>query len=60
MPIRLDDEECLVWLRDPSISPFVAIKRDRKMQRNILTDETLNNPKSFLNKIKRKCLQTSN
>ena len=55
MPIRLNDEECLEWLRDPGISPFVAIKRDRKIQRNILTEETLNNPRSFLNKIKRKC-----
>jgi hypothetical protein len=55
MPLRLDDEECLEWLRDPSVSPFVAIKRDRETRRNILSEDTLNNPRSFLNRVKRKC-----
>lgn len=55
MPIRLDDEQCLEWLRDPSISPFENNYVMRKYRKDILTEETLNNPKSFLNKVKRKC-----
>jgi hypothetical protein len=55
MPIRLDDEQCLEWLRDPSISPFENNYVMRKYRKDILTEETLNNPKSFLNRVKRKC-----
>ena len=55
MPLRLDDEECLEWLRDPSISPFENNYVARKNRKDILSEETLNNPKSFLNRVKRKC-----
>ena len=55
MPLRLDDEECLEWLRDPSVSPFVNNIVVRKNRKDILSEETLNNPKSFLNRVKRKC-----
>ena len=51
-PIKLNDEHCLLWVKDPSVSPF-------KSRKNILTDEKLQNPKSFLNKIKRKCFYNS-
>ena len=50
--IKLNDDHCLLWVKDPSISPFISRK-------NILTDEKLKNPKSFLNKIKRRCFFNS-
>lgn len=56
MPIRLNDEHCLLWIKDPSISPFVNNKNKR---RNILSEEALKNPKSLLNKIKRRCFFNS-
>jgi len=51
-PIKLNEDHCLLWVKDPSVSPFISRK-------NILTDENLENPKSFLNKIKRKCFFNS-
>ena len=51
-PIKLNDDHCLLWVKDPTVSPFISRK-------NILTDEKLQNPKSFLNKIKRKCFYNS-
>jgi hypothetical protein len=51
-PIKLNDDHCLLWVKDPSVSPFISRK-------NILTDEKLQNPKSFINKIRRKCFYNS-
>ena len=59
MPIILDDKHCLLWIKDPSISPFENNYTQRKYRKDILSDEALKNPKSFLNKIKRKCFYKS-
>jgi hypothetical protein len=56
MPLRLNDEHCLLWIKDPSISPF---ENKNKKRKDILSADTLKNPKSFLNKIKRKCFYNS-
>ena len=56
MPLQLDDADCLLWIIDPSISPFVNNKNNR---RNILSEEALKNPRSLLNKIKRRCFFNS-
>ena len=56
MPLILDDADCLLWIIDPSISPFVNNKNKR---RNILSEEALKNPRSLLNKIKRRCFYNS-
>jgi len=53
MSIRLNDKHCLLWIKDPSISPFVNDYVQRNNRKNILTDEALKNPLSFLNEIKR-------
>ena len=52
MPLRLNDEHCLLWIKDPSISPFENNYTQRKYRKDILSIETLKNPKSFLNKLK--------
>ena len=52
MPLILHDNDCLLWIMDPSISPFVNNKNNR---RTILSEEALKNPRSLLNKIKRRC-----
>ena len=59
MPIRLNNEHCLLWIKDPSISPFENNYVARKYRKDILTEETLKNPRSFLNKIKRKCFYST-
>jgi hypothetical protein len=70
MPVRLNDEQCLLWIKDPSISPFVNNQdisgyRKRKYRKDILVQfdvdavNALENPKSFLNKVKRKCFYNS-
>jgi hypothetical protein len=59
MPIILTDEQYLLWIKDPSVSPYINnyVYRkddeyyDRKVRKNILNVETLNNPLSFVNKI---------
>ena len=56
MPLILNDADCLLWIIDPSISPFVNNKNKR---RNILSEEALKNPRSLLNKIKRRCFFNS-
>jgi hypothetical protein len=56
MPLILDDADCLLWIKDPSISPFINNKNKR---RNILSEEALKNPRSLLNKIKRRCFFNS-
>jgi hypothetical protein len=63
MPIRLNDEHCLLWIKDPSISPFENDNNyvARKYRKDILIDQyanpdnVLENPQSFLSKIRRKC-----
>ena len=69
MHVRLNDEQCLLWIKDPSISPFVNNqqigRRIRKYRKNILTDidndsdDVLKNPKSFINKVRRRCFYNS-
>ena len=69
MPIRLNDDHCLLWIKDPSVSPFEnnyvqhkPLSNDyviHKVRKNILSEATLKNPRSFLNKIKRKCFHNS-
>jgi hypothetical protein len=49
---NVKDEECLLWIKDPSFSPFTKSKGKR---RQILTDEDRKNPLYILNKIKRRC-----
>jgi hypothetical protein len=56
MPLILHDTDCLLWIIDPSISPFINNKNNR---RNILSEEALKNPISLLNKIKRRCFYNS-
>jgi hypothetical protein len=72
MPIRLNDDHCLLWIKDPSISPFENTKwgttkssmletiyTKYKVKKNILSEANIKNPKSFLNKVKRKCFHNS-
>jgi hypothetical protein len=59
MPIRLNDDHCLLWIKDPSISPFENNYVHRINRKDILSEETLKNPRSFLNNIKRKCFYNS-
>jgi hypothetical protein len=61
MPIILNDEQCLLWIKDPSVSPFVNDYSviHNKVRKNILSEATIKNPKSFLNKVKRKCFYNS-
>ena len=59
MPIRLNDEHCLLWIKDPSISPFENNYPHRIHRKDILSEDTLKNPRSFLNNIKRKCFYNS-
>jgi hypothetical protein len=35
MAIRLNDEQCLLWIKDPSISPFENNRIPYKIRRNI-------------------------
>ena len=53
MSIKLNNDQYLLWIKDPSISPFMNDYGERNNRKNILTDEALKNPVSFLNKIKR-------
>lgn len=59
MPIQLNDKHCLLWIKDPSISPFANNYILRKFRKDILNKEKEENPKSFLNRIKRKCFYNS-
>jgi hypothetical protein len=61
MSIILTDEQYILWIKDPSVSPYINdyayVKNGddvfyiRKHRKNILDLSTLNNPRSFLNKI---------
>jgi hypothetical protein len=60
MPVRLNDDQCLLWIKDPSISPYInGVDKRYIYRKNILSDEELKNPRSFLNKVKRKCFHNS-
>ena len=59
MPIRLNDEQCLLWIKDPSVSPFSNNYIQHTRRKNILSEANIKNPKSFLNKVKRKCFHNS-
>ncbi len=80
MSVKLNNDQYLLWIKDPSISPYInivyrnknihndrilistyinndykepSIQNDRMSRKNILTDEALKNPVSFLNEIRR-------
>jgi len=58
------DDECLLWIRDPSFSAFekeieLRFNGVYKYRREILDDENQKNPKDILNKIKRRCFYNS-
>ena len=58
------DDECLLWIRDPSFSPFekeieLRFNIVHKYRREILDDENQKNPKDILNRIKRRCFYNS-
>jgi len=57
--LRLNDDHCLLWIKDPSVSPFEndnSFKyRNILSRKNILSDADIKNPKSFLNEVKRRC-----
>jgi hypothetical protein len=70
MPIRLNDEHCLLWIKDPSVFSFKINNdddedmkndddEDMKITKNILNEEKNRNPRSFLRRIKRKCFYKS-
>lgn len=59
MSIRLNDDHCLLWIKDPSVSPFDNGYVQHKVRKNILSEATLKNPRSFLNKVKRKCFHNT-
>jgi len=56
------DEECLEWIKDPSVSPFIN-KRETYgrpvIKSEIYNEENQTNPKSILNNIKRRCFYNS-
>lgn len=61
---NVKDDECLLWIRDPSFSPFekeIELRYNKiyKYRREILDDENQKNPKNILNKIKRRCFYNS-
>lgn len=55
------DEECLVWIKDPSVSPFINKRKTygHVIKREIYNEELQGNPKSILNNIKRRCFYNS-
>ena len=59
MPIRLNDDQCLLWIKDPSVSPFENNYVQHTRRKNILSEATLKNPRSFLNNVKRRCFHNS-
>ena len=53
MPVKLNNDQYLLWIKDPSISPFMNDYGERNNRKNILTEEALKNPVSFLKEIQR-------
>jgi hypothetical protein len=61
---NVTDDECLLWIKDPSFSPFEKRLNLRnstvhKNRRYILNEEQQKNPRDIFNKIKRKCFYNS-
>ena len=56
MPLNISDEQCLLWIKDPSISPLVNIKTNKRRE---IFDKNLDNPKEFFNTIKNACFYNS-
>ena len=56
MPLKLSDEQCLLWIKDPTISPLVNKKTNKR--RNIF-DNNLDNPKEIFNTVKDACFYNS-
>jgi hypothetical protein len=63
MPFDLTDDECLLWIKDPSLSPFEKEvgfhSRSLKIRRLILNGEIPKNPKDIVHKVQRKCFYNS-
>jgi len=69
MSIILSDEQCLQWIKDPSISPYVknywyTIEGDKRFfnrisKKQILTNEMNWNPNIFINRVKDICFINS-
>jgi hypothetical protein len=55
------DEECLVWIKDPSVSPFIKKRKTygHVIKREIYNEELQGNPMSILNNIKLRCFYNS-
>jgi hypothetical protein len=61
---NVKDEECLLWIKDPSFSPFekrLELRNSaiRGKRMDILNEEKQKNPRYIFNKIKRKCFYNS-
>ena len=69
MSIILNDEQCLQWIKDPSITPYVQKSMysiegtdafyNRIHKKQILTDEMNGNPNIFFSKVKDVCFINS-
>ena len=69
MSIILNDEQCLLWIKDPSISPYTNLYiysiegtdafYDRIHKKQILFDENDKTPTLFINKVKDVCFINS-
>ena len=63
MPFDLTDDECLLWIKDPSFSPFekeaAVFQGIEKIRRLILDGEIPKNPKDILHKVQRRCFYNS-
>jgi hypothetical protein len=55
------DEECLEWIKDPSVSPFINKRKTygHVIKREIYNEEFQGNSMSILNNIKRRCFYNS-
>lgn len=56
MPLNLSDEQCLLWIKDPTISPLVNIKTNKRRK---IFDKNLDNPKEIFNTVKNTCFYNS-
>jgi len=56
MPLNLSDEQCLLWIKDPTISPLVNKKTNK---RRFIFDNNLDNPKKIFNTVKDACFYNS-
>jgi hypothetical protein len=61
---NVTDDECLLWIKDPSFSPFekrLELRNSaiRGKRMDILNEEKQKNPRDIFNKIKRRCFYNS-